>query len=395
MTGSASGVALLGRGFRPFFALAALQACVSVLLWLAIFAGLAPASTWLSPSLWHAHEMIFGFVAAAAAGFLLTAAPTWTQSRAASGAPLAALAALWLAGRLAMAFAGVLPLALVALLDCAFLPALAFTVGRPIVAARQTRNYGFPAVLSALALANAGAHLDALGLAPGFASLCLHAGVDLAIVLIVVVGGRITPSFTANAFRRDGSAAVVRTRPWLDRAAIAAVVGVALANLLVPRTAASGALALLAALAVAARMSGWQTRRTLHDPLLWSLHLGYAWVAVGLAAVALADLSGLIPWSVGLHAETTGAIGTMVLAVMTRVALGHTGRPLVAPRAATAAYLLVSAAALVRTVGALLLPDPYLRVIALAALLWAAAFALYLVHYAPILVRPRSDGLPG
>ena len=395
MTGRASGVALLGRGFRPFFALAALQVCVSVPLWLASFAGLAPAPLWLSPSLWHAHELVFGFAAAAAAGFLLTAAPTWTQSRAPSGAPLAALALLWLAGRLALALAGSLPLGLVALVDVAFLPALAFTIGRPIVAARQTRNYGFPIVLSALALANVGAHLDALGIAPGAAALCLHASVDLAIVLIVVVGGRITPSFTANAFRRDGIAAVVRIRPWVDRIAIAAVVGVALANLLVPRTAASGALALVAALAVAARLSGWQTRHTLRDPLLWSLHLGYAWVAIGLGAVALADLAGVIPWSVGLHAETTGAIGTMVLAVMTRVALGHTGRPLVAPRAATAAYLLVSAGALARTAGALVFPDPYLRVIVIAGLLWAGAYAVFLAHYVPILLRPRVDGQAG
>jgi uncharacterized protein involved in response to NO len=382
-------VTLFALGFRPFFLLAALQACLSVLVWLAIFAGLVPAPGWLSPSLWHAHEMIFGFVAAAAAGFLLTAAPSWTQSRPPSGTPLVGLAALWLAGRIAMLGAGALPLALVALVDVAFLPALAFTVGRPIVAARQTRNYGFPAVLSALALANLGAHLDALGHAPGLASLALHASVDLAIVLIVVVGGRITPSFTANAFRRDGVPALVRTRPWLDRLAIAAVVGVALTNLVAPRTASSGAVAGVAALAVAWRMSGWQTRHTLRDPLVFSLHVGYAWVSIGLGAVALADLTGAIPWSVGLHAETTGAIGTMVLAVMTRVALGHTGRPLVAPRAAVGAYGLVSAAALVRTLGALALPDPYLRVIALAALLWAAAFALYLAHYAPILARPR------
>jgi uncharacterized protein involved in response to NO len=142
-------------------------------------------------------------------------------------------------------------------------------------------------------------------------------------------------------------------------------------------------------------MSGWQTRHTLRDPLLWSLHLGYAWVAIGLAVIAFADLAGAIPWSVGVHAQTAGAIGTMVLAVMTRVALGHTGRPLVAPRAAVAAYLLVTAGALVRTLGALVVPDAYLQVIVIAGLLWAAAFAAFLVHYAPILTRSRVDGGPG
>ena len=133
----------------------------------------------------------------------------------------------------------------------------------------------------------------------------------------------------------------------------------------------------------------------LRDPLLWSLHLGYAWVAIGLAVIAFADLAGAIPWSVGVHAQTAGAIGTMVLAVMTRVALGHTGRPLVAPRAAVAAYLLVTAGALVRTLGALVVPDAYLQVIVIAGLLWAAAFAAFLVHYAPILTRSRVDGGPG
>jgi uncharacterized protein involved in response to NO len=390
-------VTFLGRAFRPFFLFAGLQASLAVLAWLAVYAGVVPAPGWLShtPSLWHAHEMVFGFVVAAAAGFLLTAAPTWTGSRPPSGAPLGILAALWLAGRAAMLLSGAIPLAAVALVDVALLPAMAFAIGRPIFAARQRRNYGFPIVLSALALLNAGAHLDALGLAPGLATVCLHVGVDLAIVLIVAMGGRITPSFTANAFRRDGITAVVVTRPLADRAAIVAVVGVALANLLFPRTAASGAVAGIAALAVGVRMSGWQTLRTRYDPLLWSLHLGYAWVAIGLFAIALSDLTGAIPWSVGLHAETTGAIGTMVLAVMTRVVLGHTGRPLAAPRAATIAYLLVSAAALVRTVGALVFPDPYLHVIALAALLWAAAYAVFLAHYAPMLFRPRLDGQPG
>jgi uncharacterized protein involved in response to NO len=388
-------VTLFQRGFRPFFLLAGAQACVSVLAWLGIYAGLVPSPRWLAPSLWHAHEMVFGFAAAAAAGFLLTAVPTWTGSTPLAGAPLAGLAGLWLAGRVAMALAGGLPLSLVAACDLAFLPALAFAVARPILAARQLRNAGFPLVLALLALLDLGAQLDALGVAPGLAPLCIHGGVDLALVLIVLVGGRITPAFTANALRRSGVSAEVRTRPRLDLLALVAVVGSALAELLAPRTPVTGSLALLAAVAVGVRMSGWQTLHTLDDPLLWSLHLGSAWVAVGLAGVALADLTGLVPWTLGLHAETTGAIGTMVLAVMTRVALGHTGRPLSAPRSAVAAYLLVSAAALVRTAGALLAPSAYPHVIALAALLFAGAYGVFLAGYAPMLVRARIDGRPG
>jgi uncharacterized protein involved in response to NO len=387
-------VTLFSLGFRPFFGLAALQACVSVPWWLAVWVGLAPTPAWLSPSLWHAHEMIFGFVAAAAAGFLLTAAPTWTQTRPVAGAPLAVLAALWLAGRAGMALAGVLPAWAVAALDLAFLPALAFAVGRGIVAARQRRNYGFPALLSALALLNLAVHLDALGVRTGVASVALHGAVDLAIVLIVWVGGRITPAFTANALRRAGSAVELRTWAWLERATLVAVVAYAGADLVLPRTIASGSVALAAALLVGARLSGWQGARTLRDPLLASLHLGYLWVAVGLFAVALADLTGRISWSVAVHALTVGAIGTMVLAVMTRVALGHTGRPLVAPRAAVAAYLLVSAAALARTAGAVVFAADYPNVLALAGLLWASAYAVFLAHYGPILVRPRVDAAP-
>ncbi|HXZ85679.1 MAG TPA: NnrS family protein [Myxococcota bacterium] len=381
------------RGFRPFFLLAGLQACVSVPLWVAIFAGLVPAPSWLTPSLWHAHEMVFGFVAAAAAGFLLTAAPTWTQSPPLAGWPLAGLAALWLAGRCAMALAGRLPLELVALVDVAFLPALALTIARPIAAARQVRNYGFPALLAGLGALDLAVQLDALGRCPGVALPALHAAVDLVLVLVVLVGGRIAPAFTANALRRAGVAALVRTWPWLDRAAIGAVLAAALADLCVPRTVVSGAIAAVASLAVGARLCGWQTVRTLRDPLLWSLHLGQAWVAIGLAAVALADLAGALPWTVALHAETVGAIGTMVLAVMTRVALGHTGRPLRAPPAAVCAYLLVTAAALARTVG--VLASSALGAIALAAALWSAAFAVFLGGYGAILLRPRVDGQPG
>jgi uncharacterized protein involved in response to NO len=389
-------VTLFQRGFRPFFLLAGAQAAISVLAWLGVFMGFFRAPAGLAPALWHAHEMLFGLVAAAAAGFLLTAAPTWTGSAPVAGAPLAALAGLWLAGRIAMALAGALPLAVVAAVDLAFLPALAVAVGAPIVAARQLRNIGFPLVLSALALLDLGAQLDACGLAPGLAPVCLHGAVDLALVLIVLVGGRITPSFTANALRRAGIAAEVRTRPWLEHLALAALVGAALVELFAPRTPISGGVSLLAAVAVAARMTGWQTRLTRGDPLLWSLHLGSAWVALGLGAVALADLTGLVPWTVGLHAETTGAIGTMVLAVMTRVALGHTGRPLAAPRSALAAYLLVSAAALTRTAGALLAPPvEYSWVIALAGLLFAAAYGVFLAGYAPMLVRARVDGRAG
>lgn len=388
-------VTLFALGFRPFFLLAGLDACATVALWLCVLAGLLPAPSWLTPSLWHAHEMLFGLVAAAIAGFLLTAVPSWTGAAPARGPALAALAGLWLAGRAAMALAGSLPGAAVAVVDAAFLPALAVAVGRPVLAARQTRNLGVIGIVTALALANVATQLDAVGLAPGAAPVALHGAVALAILLVSTIGGRIVPAFTANALRASGCPAEVRGHGHRDRAALALLALWVAAELLAPRTLASGGAALAASAASALRMGGWQTRRTLAEPLLWSLHLGLAWVPIGLAAVAAADLAGALPWSVGLHALTTGAIGTMILAVMTRVALGHTGRHLSAPRAATAAYALVSAAALTRTLGAVAWPEATLPVLAASGAFWVAAYATFVAAYAPILLGPRADGRPG
>lgn len=386
---------IFALGFRPFFLLAGIEACLAVGVWLAALSGWLPAPAWLTPSLWHAHEMIFGVVAAAIAGFLLTAVPNWTGTQPVRGAPLAALVALWLVGRVGMALAALLPAGALALVDVAFLPAVASAVGRPVVAARQTRNFGVIGIVAALALANAATHLDALGLWRGSAPVALHAAVALAIVLISTIGGRIVPAFTANGLRAAGRPALVRPHDARDRAALALLVLWAALELLAPRTAASGAAALAAAVACAVRMAGWQTRAALFEPLVWSLHLGIAWVPVGLAALAAADLTGALPWSVGLHALTTGAVGTMILAVMTRVALGHSGRRLAAPPAATAAYLLVSAAALARTLGALAWPEATLRVLTVSGLLWIAAFGVFAAAYAPILLGPRVDGRPG
>jgi len=388
-------VALFSLGFRPFFLLVGLDACAAVAVWLAALAGWMPAPEWLTPSLWHAHEMVFGVVGAAIAGFLLTAVPNWTSTPPVRGPALAGLAALWLAGRAAMAAAAALPPAAVAAADVAFLPALALVVLRPILAARQARNAGVVAIVAALAALNAASHLDALGAARGAAPVALHAAVALGVLLVATIGGRIVPAFTANALRAAGRPAAVRASGARDTAALALLAAWAAAEVAAPRGPATGVAALAAAVASAARMAGWQSVRTRHEPLLWALHLGYAWIPVGLAALAAADLAGALPWSVALHALSVGAIGTMMLAVMTRVALGHTGRPLAAPRAATCAYVLVSGAALVRTAGAWAFPEAALRVLALSGGLWIAAYAAFLAGYAPILLRPRVDEKAG
>ncbi len=256
------------------------------------------------------------------------------------------------------------------------------------------RTVQTPVVLLALTGCNVGFHLEAAGLI-AHGSAGLRAALGLVALLVVVIGGRIVPLFTANALRRAGVDAAVRRRPLFDALAVPAVLGVLVCDALAPRTTTSGTAAAFAALVLVLRMSGWQTRRTTGDPLVWSLHLGYAWLPLSLALFAFSDLTRAIPWTSAIHALTTGAFGTMILAVMTRVSLGHTGRALRAPTAATAAYLLVSGAAVVRTFGVLAWPEHSPALWIGAGGLWGAAFALFTVSYFGVLTRPRVEGRPG
>jgi uncharacterized protein involved in response to NO len=384
---------LLALGFRPFFLAAGGAGVALPLVWLAVLHGALPPPTWLDPFLWHGHEMLFGFVAAAIAGFLLTAVPGWTATPPVRGAPLALLVLVWALGRAALALASWLPAGLVAVADLAFPLALLAAVGGPIVRTRAKRQAGVLAALTALTAANTAVHLDALGAAPGAARPALHLATVFVAVLILVIGGRITPAFTQNALDRARDPRRVRALPWLDRLSIAGALALAIGELVAPRSFATGASAAAASLATFARMAGWQSAFALDDPLLASLHVGFAWVAAGFGAIALADLGAPVPPTVALHALTAGAMGAMIVAVMTRVALGHTGRPLSAPPSATAAYVLVSGGALVRVIGPLLTPGAAAIAWTLSALLWAGAFAAFLVGYAGILLRPRVDGL--
>jgi uncharacterized protein involved in response to NO len=385
---------VFARGFRPFFLLAALQATVFVPLWLLVLHGWLAVPIWNAPILWHAHEMLFGFGTAAIAGFLLTSVPVWTGTTAVAGPRLAMLAGLWLAGRAAMFVAGRAPL-LAAIIDVAFLPAIAAAIGPAIYRSGARRNFGFPLVLLALAAANASVHADALGLAPALATAGLRAGVDGIALLVVVVGGRIVPAFTTNALRRAGDVAEARAPAWAERAAVPALLLFAVADVLAPGSPWSGAAACLAAVVLAARMSGWRSLRVLGDPLLGSLHLGHLWVVFGLACFAASDLAAAWPRSIAVHALTAGAFGTMILAVMTRVSLGHTGRPLAAPLSAVVSYALVTIGALLRTVAVAALPAASLPLLTLSGVVWSSAFAVFLVGFGGMLLAPRVDDKSG
>lgn len=385
-------IAFLSYGFRPFFLAASCFAALTPLVWLLVYAGALTLPSPLPPPLWHGHEMLFGYAAAVLSGFLLTATPGWSGTAPVRGLPLGALALLWLAGRLASWAGGMAPV-VAAALDLAFLPALAIAIA-PALQGAARRNLVFLPLLGAFFLANLAVHLDALDILPGLGSVALLGALDLFVLAIALVGGRIVPAFTANALKAKGEPGEVRAFSTIDRLAIAALIALLLADVAgLARLA--GAIALLAAILHGLRMRGWAGTRTLDEPLLWVLHLGYAWLVAGLAWRALVDLGGFLPATEGLHGLAIGAVGTMTLAVMSRAALGHTGRPLAASRPVTASYLLVGAAALARLAAPLAPGELHLWVLALSAMLWSLAFLAFVIAFAPVLTRPRIDGRPG
>lgn len=391
------GTALLEQGFRPFFLLAGAYAVLAMVVWLGwmglqLAGGTVPGTAIAFPLYqWHAHEMLFGFYAAALAGFLLTAVPNWTGEPGLSGGALLALVAVWLAGRLAIGLSAFLPPALVALADLAFLPLLGLAVALPLVRARKLRNLVFLVLLAVLVAANALAHMEFLGLADWGTGEGHLLAIDLVVLLITIVGGRIVPAFTANWLAARGDDARLSSRPWLDRLTIAVTAAVLVADLVGGWDEARGALALAAATLHALRLAGWRTSRTLSEPILWVLHLGYSWLVLGFALKALALLTGALPEIAALHAFTAGAASTMVLGVMTRAALGHSGRPLEAAPATVLAYALVTLGALVRVAGPVLAPHLYLELMLVSGAAWALAFALFVAVHWPIMTRPRVD----
>jgi uncharacterized protein involved in response to NO len=382
---------IAAKGFRPFFLLAAAFAAAIIPLWLLALRGLVHPGGDLDPLTWHSHEMVFGFAVAVIAGFLLTAVGNWTQRETAVGSRLVGLAALWLAGRAVFLLGPTLPGAVAAAVDLAFLPALAFTIARPIVQAKNHRNLVMVAALAALWVADLVIHLDALGVLPGWRRRGSLVAVDVVIVVILIVAGRVFPMFTRNATKQEG----VRAVPALDLAAIASFVAVLVCDAAAVTSVAAAVVAAVAAVLTLARTARWGARHSLREPLLWILHAGYLWIPLGLALRAAAALTPLVPPSAATHALTVGAIGSLTLGMMARVSLGHTGRALVAPRPITVAFALVTLAALLRVLTPIVAPSLYASSLVLVGALWTLAFVAYVVVYAPLLTAPRPDGKSG
>jgi uncharacterized protein involved in response to NO len=378
-----------GLGFRPFFLLAGLAAPLLLALWLFAWHGAGSAATaYYGHLYWHSHEMLFGYTAAVVAGFLLTAVRNWTGQPTPAGAALAALAALWLAGRLLPWFEAA-PQALIAALDLAFLPALAMVLARPLWSGANRVNRLFLPLLLGMALANALMHAQALGWSTTSAARGSALMLDLVILLLVFVAGRILPFFTEKAV----PGATPKRRPWLEASGLTLIGLLATQHLLPSPAWLIAATWLLLGVSQWLRLWGWHDRGVWRLPILWVLFTGYAWLASGMVLSGLSAL-GLFPASLATHALTAGGIGVFTLGMMARVALGHTGRPLRASLSTTVAFTLANLAAAARVAGPALLPAWYVGWILLAGLLWVAAFVLFVVTYAPVLLRPRVDGRP-
>ncbi|MDQ2091779.1 NnrS family protein [Marimonas arenosa] len=387
---------LLTAGYRVFFLAAGLFAVFAMIVWegwLGIHAAGGMVSDMpfaMAPHIWHAHELIFGYAAAAIAGFLMTAAPSWVGSEAARTRFFALASGVWLAGRLAVWFSGSLPAGLVMALDLSFLPVIGAKVAVLLLKRPKPRQMVFLVVLAVFFTANLMVHLEWAGLTADTAYGGLRAGLVTLSALIMVLGGRVTPAFTRNAMLRTGRETGLPRDPLpLAVAAIAAALALPVLTMAGLDGPVFAGVAMIAGLSGLARLTGWRGVWTLNQPILWSLHLGYAMNAAGLIALGLAAL-GLGSEIAALHLLGIGAVGGMTLAVMSRAALGHSGRPLVAPGPLALAYALLPLAAVARS-AASEWPALYYPGVLTAGGLWALAFTLYLAELWPLFTGPRMD----
>jgi uncharacterized protein involved in response to NO len=385
-----AGPAVLSLGFRPFFLVGAVWAVLALVLWLLSLWGRLVIPTAFDPMVWHIHEMLFGFVGAAIAGFVLTAIPNWTGRQPLQGWPLLGLVALWAAGRAAVTYSAVVGIVAAAVIDVAFLVVLAAIAAREIVVGENWRNLPIIAALALLALCNALFHAGLLRTElfemRAATELGWRLGITVVIMLIALIGGRIIPNFTGNWLDKRGEERPPPFGPFDTLTLI--VTGAALLywSLAPAGPMVAEALA-VAAIANVMRLVRWRGHRTFSEPLLWILHLGYAWLPIGLALLGASLMTTQVPQTAAIHALTAGLMAVMIVAVATRATLGHTGRPLHAGIGTAAIYALIIGSAIARVGGALWTPY-YMEALALAGVLWGAAFGLFILLYGPLLILP-------
>ena len=376
----------LRGGFRPFFFGAAMWGIIALALWLCLLAGILQLPTKFDPVAWHRHEMLFGFVGAAIAGFLLTAIPNWTGRLPIAGRPLLTLFGLWLAARLATLFSAIVGLVPAAALDVGFFATLTVVGAREVLASRS-RNLPIVAIALLFTLADAADYAGAAGVIP---DIGWQVAIVLIIILISIVGGRIIPSFTRNWMVKHGHRSHLSTQPASFDLLVIAGTAICLAFwIAVPGNRLTGLLLALASALQLLRLARWAGWQTTSDPLVLVLHIGYLWIPIGLLLLAASVVGPAVARSAAIHALTAGAMTTMILAVMTRATLGHTGRDLQANLPTVALYGCVTLGAILR-VAASLGAGPFRLMLELSGTAWAASLVLFLIIYGPMLWRPRS-----
>jgi uncharacterized protein involved in response to NO len=383
-------MALFELGFRPFFLLAGLSASFMMFLRIISFRWGEAFPNYFDPTSWHSHEMLFGYGVAVISGFLLAAVGNWINQPMPKGKPLAALAVLWLTGRILPFFPQYIPDWLIAFSDWIFIPVLLAVIGIPIVRFKNVRNYGFLLVLGVMSLANAEVHLRQLGIAITDLPFGITFMLNLIILMIVLMGGRVIPFFTRSSIPE----ATTNIRIPVEWGAVGFSIALMAGEVVQLSPEILGILAGSAAILHTLRLVGWHDIRVWKTPLLWVLHLGYAWIVVGYALTALAKYSLILPF-LATHAFTTGGIGLVTLGMMARVSLGHSGRPLLPPRMTVLAFALLNVSALLRVVAPVFSISNYGSWILLSGSLWILAFLFFLWDYFPMLIAPRIDGRPG
>ncbi|WP_046863445.1 NnrS family protein [Microvirga massiliensis] len=381
------GPALLSYGFRPFFLFGSLYAGLAILVWLPAFYGEIEISTVFTPRDWHVHEMLYGYLSAVITGFLLTSVPNWTGRLPIQGRPLLVLVLAWVAGRIAVttsAWIGWFPAALI---DLFFLALVAAATAREIIKGRNWRNLKVLVIVAVLLAGNVIFHVESH--VDGVADYGVRIGIGASIMLIMLIGGRIVPSFTRNWLARENPGRLPASFGTFDVITLICAGAALVVWVVAPDWAITGAALIASGVLQAVRLARWAGDRTWRDRLVLILHVAYAFVPLGFILVGASSL-GLVPASAGIHAWTGGAIGVMTLAVMSRASLGHTGRSLAATASTQAIYALAVLAALTRVCAAL---EPQWNTLLLhaAGLAWVAAFLGFVAAYWKILTGPRLE----
>lgn len=378
---------ILQIAFRPFFMAAGLWAALAMPIWLMTYTGFLVLPAGLESLLWHQHEMLFGFAGAAIAGFILTAIPNWTGRPPLSGWRLGLLVSFWLAGRVAFFNAASFGPIVTAVLDLSFLTTLAGVIAGELILGKNQRNLPVLVLISLFTLGNWLVHFELIGITES-AALGIRLSTFVLAILVAVIGGRIVPSFTRNWLAQNGDEIIPAPMGRFDIIALVALIIFVAAQVLAPDHQLTSVLASFAGLLHGIRLLRWKGWTVAAEPLMWVLHLGYAWLAAALIFIGLSGLTEFVPETAGVHALTTGAFGTMILAVMTRAALGHTGRALTATPGTTVVFILITVAAIVR-VGAPFLDEQNISAIWISGITWTTAYGLFFVLYFPVFTKPR------